>query len=308
MGAILIIGAFVSGVMAVSFGGILYAWNSGQIVACFVLSAVLFAVFAVQQEFAILTTPERRLFPVYFMRNLEMLKLFALTSCAACGVVVPLYMIPLFFQFTRGDGALDAGVRLLPYICLMVFFCIVNGAALSLYGFYMPWYLFGGVLLTVGGALMYTINVNSSTSMVYGYSTLVGIGVGVCVQAGFSVAQGLVPQAEAPEAVGFITCGQITGITISIAVANSVFLNKAESGIAAILPQAPPEDIQAAIAGVGSQFFSKLSDATKADVLSAIVDAMSKAYIGVIAAGALATLLSLFLKRQRLFLTPTAAA
>jgi hypothetical protein len=308
VGGIILIGAFISGVMAIGFGGILYAWNSGQIIACFVLSFVLFVVFAIQQELAIFTTPARRIFPVQFLRHRTMLILFAETSCAACGVVVPLYMIPLFFQFTRTDGALEAGVRLLPYICLMVFFCIFNGAILSKYGYYMPWYLFGGVFTTVGAALMYTITAESSNSAVYGYSSLIGIGVGAFVQAGFSIAQALVTMQEIPEAVGFITCGQITGITISIAVANSVFLNKAESGIASILPNASSAEIQAAITGVGSSLVNSLPADTKAAVLDAIIGAMSKTYIGVIAAGALAIVLSLFLKRERLFLTPGVSA
>ncbi len=308
VGSILLCGAFVSGVMAIGFGGILYAWNSGRIIACFVLSFLIFAVFAVQQEFAILTTPSRRIFPVQFLRNRTMLILFAETSCAASGVVVPLYMIPLFFQFTRNDGALDAGVRLLPYICLMVFFCIFNGAILSKYGYYMPWYLFGGVFTTVGAALMYTVSAESTNSAVYGYSSLIGIGVGVFVQAGFSVAQALVTLEEIPEAVGFITCGQITGITVAIAVANSVFLNKAESGIASILPNASSADIQAAVTGVGSSLVNSLPADTKAAVLDVIISAMSKAYIGVICAGGLAIILSLFLKRERLFMSPAIAA
>jgi hypothetical protein len=307
-GGFVLICAFITGVLAIGFGGILYAWNSGQIIACFVLSLVLFVVFAVQQEFAILTTPARRIFPVQFFRNRTMLILFAETSCAACGVVVPLYMIPLFFQFTRTDSALEAGVRLLPYICLMVFFCIVNGAVLSKYGYYMPWYLFGGVFMTVGAALMYTVTAESSNSAVYGYSSLIGIGVGVLVQAGFAIAQALVTIKEIPEAVGFITCGQITGITLSIAVANSIFLNKAESGIAPLLPNASSAEIQAAITGVGSSLVNSLPADTKAAVLDAIIRAMSKAYIGVISAGALAIVLSLFLKRERLFLSPVVAA
>jgi hypothetical protein len=36
----------------------------------------------------------------------------------------------------------------------MVFFCILNGAILSKYGLYMPWYLFGGIFFTVGAGLM----------------------------------------------------------------------------------------------------------------------------------------------------------
>jgi hypothetical protein len=177
-----------------------------------------------------------------------------------------------------------------------------------MYGFYMPWYFFGGIFLTIGSALMYTVDANSSNSAVYGYSSLIGLGVGMFIQASFSVAQAIVSPEEAPQAVGFITCGQIGGITIAVAVANSIFLNKAESGISALLPDASTEEIQAAVAGVGSQFFSSLSDNTKQSVLYAIIQAMSKAYIGVIAAGALTVVLSLFLSKKRLFMSPAAAA
>ena len=212
--------------------------------------------------------------------------------------------IPLFFQFTQSDSALKAGVRILPYIFLMVFACIVNGGVLSKYGYYMPWYLGGGILMVIGSALMYTIHSGSTAAQVYGYSVLLGVGVGFFCQASFSVAQGIVKPSEIPSAVGFITCAQITGITISIAIANSVFLNGAENGIAAILPDVPRDQIQSAIAGVGSKFVQSLPEALRVQVLDAIITAMSKAYIICITAGALAVILSLFLKRNRLFMAP----
>ncbi|OBT47008.1 hypothetical protein VE00_02519 [Pseudogymnoascus sp. WSF 3629] len=304
VGTVILMGAFVSFIMAVSFGGILYAWNSGQIIACFVVAFSLFGIFAVQQELAIFTTVEQRIFPVQFLRSRTMLLLFAETSSAATGIVVPLYMIPLFFQFTQGDTALQAGVRILPYIFLMVFGCIVNGAVLSKYGYYMPWYLGGGILFVIGSALMYTIDSSSTAAQVYGFSVLLGVGVGVFCQASFSVAQGTVKPSDIPSAVGFITCAQITGITISIAIANSVFLNGAEEGIAKLMPDVPRDQIQSAIAGVGSKFVQSLPLEMRQKVLDAIIAAMSKAYVLCITAGALAIVLSLFLKRERLFVAP----
>ena len=67
---------------------------------------------------------------------------------------VPTFYIPLYFQFVRGDSPLAAGVRLLPFIVLMVFFGLLNGAMMSLFGYYMPWYLAGGIFTTLGGSLM----------------------------------------------------------------------------------------------------------------------------------------------------------
>jgi hypothetical protein len=40
--SVLTIGAFVSGVMAVSFGGVTYDWNSGQTIGLFCCSSVFF--------------------------------------------------------------------------------------------------------------------------------------------------------------------------------------------------------------------------------------------------------------------------
>lgn len=72
---------------------------------------------------------------------------------------VPTYYIPLYFQFVRGDSALTAAVRLLPFIILMVTFGFLNGGLMSKLGYYMPWYLTGGILTTIGGALMSAYNI-----------------------------------------------------------------------------------------------------------------------------------------------------
>lgn len=65
LGAILSIGGFVALVMAINFGGTSYAWNSGQIIALYVISGILWIVFAVQQSLNFLTTKESRMLPVH---------------------------------------------------------------------------------------------------------------------------------------------------------------------------------------------------------------------------------------------------
>lgn len=190
----------------------------------------------------------------------------------------------------------------------MVFFCIINGILMSKWGYYMPWYLAGGIFLVIGGALMYTVGPTDGASKVYGYTILIGIGAGMFVQAGFSVAQASVPEDEIPWAVGFISSGQITGVTIAISIANSVFLNGSQDRIAKILPDVPRDQIQAAIAGQGSAFVRQLPENLRVDILNAIVEAMSKTYVLIITAGAVAVLASLALKRERLFMSAAVAA
>lgn len=301
-GAILICGAFVAGVMAIGFGGVIFAWNSGRIIGLFVTSGVLFILFGLQQTFVILTTKERRIFPIEFLGSRTMLLLFASTACASTATFIPIYFIPLFFQFVKNASALGAGVHLLPFVCVMVFTCIANGAIMSSTGYYSPWYLFGGIFTVIGEALLYTIGVSTSTPAVYGYTVLAGIGAGAFIQASFSVAQAKVGKELIPVAIGFITCAQVGGASISLAIANTVFLNGASNGIAAILPTIPIDEIHAAVAGAGSSFIKKLDARTQADVLHAIVQGMSKVWILGMTAGALVSVLSLLMRREKLFL------
>jgi hypothetical protein len=185
---------------------------------------------------------------------------------------------------------------------LMVFAVIGNGVILSTYGYYMPWYTLGGLLCLTGGALIYTVDTETSVTRLYSYSIIIGFGDGLFAQASFSVAQAIVEPQLIASAVGFITCAQVSGVTIALAIANSVFLNKSQTSIAELLPGTPLAEVQQAIAGAGSAFIVSLSDVVKIEVLKVIVTAMSKTYILIITAGALAAVLSLGMKRERLFI------
>ena len=154
IGTVLSIGAFVCIIMAISFGGTLYAWNSGPIIALFVVSGLITIAFGIQQKMTILTTTASRMFPVHFFKNKEALLLFVLAaSCNAC-VFTAIYYIPIYFQFTRQDSALDSAVRLLPLIFLLSSMILLNGFLMSKLGYYQPWYIGGSVLALIASVLL----------------------------------------------------------------------------------------------------------------------------------------------------------
>jgi hypothetical protein len=154
LGAALSIGTILCLVMAINFGGTLYAWNSGQIIALFSVAGVSFIIFAIQQRFAWFTTTSDRMFPVHLLKIVEADLLFvAAAGCNAAGFI-PIYYIPVYFQFTRGDTALEAAVRLLPLIILLSAAIMANGHFMSKLGYYQPWYLVGGALAFVGNVLL----------------------------------------------------------------------------------------------------------------------------------------------------------
>lgn len=154
VGAVLSISSILCLVMAINFGGTLYNWNSGRIIALFIVAGVLLVAFGIQQWFAWLTTPTDRMFPVHLLKIKEANLLFvAAAGCNAAGFL-PIYYIPIYFQFTRGDTALDAAVRLLPLIILLSATIIANGYFMSKLGYYQPWYLIGGALALAGNVAL----------------------------------------------------------------------------------------------------------------------------------------------------------
>lgn len=130
----------------------------------------------------------------------------------------------------QGDSPLAAAVRLLPFIFMVAAFALINGAVMSKTGYYMPWYIFGSVLVLVGSALMCknhttyssrrisangnqdTVTLETETSKVYGYTVLIGIGIGSVIQAGWSVAEYQAPASETSNIIGFMSIGMSTNI------------------------------------------------------------------------------------------------
>lgn len=80
VGVVLFIGALATLIMGIDFGGVQWAWGSGQSIALFVVSGVLFVLFGIQQTFYIFCNEQNRLFPIHFLKRRSLLLLFILNS------------------------------------------------------------------------------------------------------------------------------------------------------------------------------------------------------------------------------------
>ncbi|TVY83961.1 Efflux pump DEP3 [Lachnellula suecica] len=307
LGALILLGAMTSLLMGINFGGLLYEWNSGSVIALFVVAGALFVILALQQTFALGTTALRRLFPLEYLRNKELVILFIETSCAGVCAFLFIYFIPLFFEIVHGESAIAAGVKLLPYVVCLVFMNFVNGFAMQQFGYYMPWFVGGPILFIIGNALIYTTTISTSTASIYGFTVLAGLGVGSYSQASFAVAQSLVSVESIPLVSGFLTCAQVGGAAIGLSIANTVFFNTAQTSISAILPDTPLAEVQGIILGVGSALIEGLDAHTREMVLEAVVASFDKGFVISLAASCLALVCAVFLSRGKMGITtPTA--
>ncbi|MCJ1271721.1 hypothetical protein MMC22_011626 [Lobaria immixta] len=262
----------------------------------------------IQQTSVFLTTIDRRVFPVHSVKMKELVLLFCQIAAASTNSFISIYFIPIYFQFIQTEHALQAGVRLLPYIIPLVLSTMLNGVLMEKFGYYMPWFLVGGVFIIASNGMLCHITLTTHVGYIYGALVLGGIGTELFVNAPFAIAEWLVPPTELASAVGFITCAQVAGVTISLAIANAVFLNLAQNSIMSLLPNIPKSTIQGAISGVGGAFLTTIDKDMQTAVLQTIIHAIQRVFILGIAAGSLAVLLAIFMSREKIDLNQAPGA
>lgn len=140
--------------MAVTFGGTVYSFSSGSEITLWVMTGVLLIAFIVVTIYHPGVAVEHRLYPWHFMKQLELDILQYHLFIVAGTMFMTLYYVPLIFQYTRSDSPLMAAVRVLPFICMVVFVGFVNGALMPKFGYYQPWYIFGDAMILIGSSLM----------------------------------------------------------------------------------------------------------------------------------------------------------
>ncbi|KAB8071006.1 major facilitator superfamily domain-containing protein [Aspergillus leporis] len=265
-------------VMAVTFGGTLYPWSSRNKISLWVVMGVLLIICVAVAKFH------------------PGLQMFLVSSI----VLAMTYYIPLFFQFIRGDGPLDAGARLLPFIISMVVFALINEALMPKLPYILSWHIFGSALVVAGTALMYTTGLNTSNAKIYGYCILVRAGSGCYVVSGFPVVQSLVAPKDIPNAVGAMAISQDLGMVAFLAMAGSIYQNLALQKVAQAMPALNAAYITNLVTGTSSRAFKALSERERALVTPQITDAMSNVWLFFLVAGILSFVLTPPLGKTRL--------
>lgn len=302
VGTFLNAGTFTIIITALAFSGSTFAWSSATSIALWVVWGVVFVAYVIQQGFAFLTTRLKQIFPVHFLKNPELVLLYFATSAAATAGGVTLYYIPLYFAFTRGDTALQAAVRLLPYIVVFIFFIMFAGGSLPIVGRYAPYYSVGGALILIGSALMYTIRIDTSTAKIYGYEVLLAAGAGLTFQNGYAVAAAKVADQDKSNAIGYINTAQIGTTALALAIASCLYQNLGVTLLQDALREFNFDRpfLIAALGGAGSQALASAPGNAAQLATEAVALTISRVFAMVIAAGALLLISSFGMKQRKI--------
>jgi hypothetical protein len=291
LGAILNAATFALFIVSCTYSGSQWPWKSGSVITLWAMTGVATISYALQQWSTFLTTKDNRIFPVWCLKSRSLVLLFIGTAGSTAVNYFNIYYIPLFFEFTRGDGAIKVAARLLPFIFLLIFCALLSGALLPKLNLYAVWYVISGVLALVGSVLMFFITTSTSVGNIYGYEVLIGAGCGLTLQLAYSIALTKAPAGKETSVISFINVAQLGGGAVALAIAGTIFQNVGFSNLQTALGGRgyTSSEIRAALAGGYSAIISNSTEEVRGIASDSIGTTIASVY-GISISGAAAVL------------------
>lgn len=188
-GAVLLTGGLGSLLLALSWGGVKYAWGSWEIIGLFTAAVALIGALIYWES-----KHEDPIIPLSIFSNsifrVSVIMLF-LIGIAMFGAII---YLPLFAQIVQGVSATNSGVILLPLVFSLALTSVISGQVVSRTGKYKKLAIFGAFLTT--GALFWlsTLTADSSHAQTIIRMIPLGIGIGIVMPLFNLIVQNAFPQ------------------------------------------------------------------------------------------------------------------
>ncbi|WP_027481144.1 MDR family MFS transporter [Deinococcus pimensis] len=230
-GAALIITTTIPLLLALTWGGTTYPWDSARILGLFGVSAV---------SLALLLLVERRnrdaIIPLGLFRNptftVANLASFVI-NMAFIGIVM---FLPFFMQTVQGVSATNSGLSMLPLMAGLILASIVSGNLVAKTGKYKPFLVGAPIVLMVGVFLLTRITVDTTRLDLGWRMFIVGLGLGPAMSL-FNIAiQNAVPMNQMGIATSSAQFFRQIGTTIGAAVFGTLLINNLQSELPKYLP------------------------------------------------------------------------
>jgi MFS transporter, DHA2 family, methylenomycin A resistance protein len=138
------------------------------------------------------------------------------------GMYAMLFLTPLYLQSARGNGALLAGIELLPMSVPFVVVSQLSGKIANDFGPRLPMTA-GMAMMGIGLFMLALIPLNDSLWLIETALLVIGCGLGLNTGPVNAVAVANVPAARSGTASGLVNTARMVGATLGIAVLGAVF-------------------------------------------------------------------------------------
>ncbi|KAK5996966.1 putative efflux pump gsfJ [Cladobotryum mycophilum] len=221
-GVALIMGAVITYILALQYGGVSHAWNSSLVIGLLVGFGLIVIAWAVLQWYQ----GERSMIPPRLFTDRTNFVMCICIFFLAGGFFTVIYYLPIYFQSVFGVSPTMSGVRNLPFIIATTIGTIASGVVVTATGYYQPWLLGGGAISAIGCGLLYLLEVDTSMGKWIGYQVVVGLGLGASFQIPVIAVQGSAKPEDLSSVTGMLLFFQGLGGAFIAAASQSAFINQ----------------------------------------------------------------------------------
>jgi EmrB/QacA subfamily drug resistance transporter len=229
--------AVVPILLALSWAGVDYPWNSPQIIGALVFGTAMAGLFVVIE--GLVPDP---IIPLEMFRNRVVSISILATFLTGFGMFGAIIFIPLFFQVVLGASATSSGSFLTPMMLGVVAGTIIGGQAVSrLNGQYRLVGLSGLSLMGLGMFLLSRMTVQTPFGEAVAYIVVMGLGLGVTFPLYTIAVQNTVSRQMMGVATSSLQFFRTIGGTLGLAILGSVLNNRFAAQLVDTVPQGVKE-------------------------------------------------------------------
>ena len=292
LGATLLAGFAVCVVLATSWGGTTYAWNSPTIIGLFAAAIVLLIGWWFSAQRA-----SEPVLPLRLFRNRVFTVCAAISLAAGFAMFGSISYLPLFLQVVHGVSPTLSGVYLLPMVGGLLITSIASGQLIARTGRYKIYPIVGTAVLTVALFLLSRLDEHTSTAVMCTYFFLLGIALGLIIQVLVIAVQNAADYADLGAATSGVTFFRSIGGAFGVSIFGAIFSNRLASELASALHGVTlPGGVSASGAAADPALLKKLPAAVRADVQHAFSAALHPVFLAAIPVALVAFVLSWFLR------------
>ncbi|KAK1756720.1 putative HC-toxin efflux carrier TOXA [Echria macrotheca] len=235
-GLCLLAPAVIMVLMALQYGSNGHPWSGPLVIGLLSGAAVAFLIFSwttcYKGDDAILP-PRIVCKRIVLCSCLVMAFGVATTFCAT-------FFLPVYFQTVEGASPLISGTYLLPTIVSQIIAAVTS---VGKTGYYLPWSIASGALITLGSGLISTYTPETSKITWIAFQIVLGAGRGLGMQMPIIALQNYLADKDIAMGTSFLMFGHTMGAAIFLSLAQTIFLIGLRTLIPRYAPSVDPESL-----------------------------------------------------------------
>jgi EmrB/QacA subfamily drug resistance transporter len=291
--------ALVAVLLATTWGGTTYPWDSWQIISLYAAGALVLIGFLVNEYYA-----SEPVLPLRLWKN----SVFTLSNVSNMAIAMcmfgAIFFIPVYAQGVIGVNVTNSGAVLIPLTASMIVVSIIVGRLITRTGRYKE-FMLAGLLIMAGGYFLLTRLEYGSTQMDLTLDMIVvGLGLGAVLQTYTLVVQNATTREDLGVATSTTQLSRSLGATLGTALFGTIMTNGMKTEIPKHLPPQALQGPQAANlsegSGVGAVLdpnaLGQLPDAVATGIREGLAAAMHPVFVAGLPVLAVALVATLFIR------------